>query len=275
MTAAEQKQYDSKLTDEAGNPIFKVERKGSMVKWMNDDGTFDAASKTEFSRKFRTEEEWNDFYNGKPTAEDLETKTETTVEEPTEEYQAQDFTGDELQDYVINLSKLFNLEVAIPEVKVEGRANIDYSTKTFILPRKFWAETQENANFAVRVVHELIHYYNQHSQINDTCGGGAYHNDKFKEVADLCHLTAEKTRGQGWGNTHITITPAFASKTKNLTVPAMPAYVQEQLERNARIQESTSSTSKDTRIAQLESRVDTLEVEVAELKEMLSKLVTQ
>jgi hypothetical protein len=37
--------------------------------------------------------------------------------------------------------------------------------------------------------------------IKDTCGGGSYHNDMFKALMDEIGLEAEKTRGQGWGNT--------------------------------------------------------------------------
>jgi hypothetical protein len=134
-------------------------------------------------------------------------------------------------------------------------------------------------DFAVRLAHEFAHARNLFVGCKDTCGGGSYHNDNFKNEAEDLFLTAVKTRGQGWGNTEPT--PKFLAKIGNLPLDTA-ASVLSQLTMSdndlAAYQSALLSVDVDKmqRVREAKTTTQTelaaLRDEVAQLKELVKEL---
>jgi hypothetical protein len=192
-----------KFVSKDREPIFNVEVKGTIVKFMDDDGMTAAMSKTEFANNYKTEEEWDNLESTETTetTTDEETIPEVAPSANTEQTDPDLFTVVNR----INANILADYDMMILDVKPGYRTSIEIVDKqnrevNLTLAHKLLRDNSV-LEIATNIAHELIHAYNLLMDIKDTCGGGSYHNDMFKALMDEIGLDAEKTRGQGWGNT--------------------------------------------------------------------------
>ena len=75
------------------------------------------------------------------------------------------------------------------------------------------------------LMHEMVHLYCLNKGIKDTSRGNAYHNNKFKEIAEKHGLVCEYNEHIGWS--HTTATPATRQWiTDNINIKSINVYKQ-------------------------------------------------
>jgi hypothetical protein len=287
------------IVDKFGNEAWNITKKNKLVTFTTDDGT-KALSITEFRRKYFEDELSNDDnISTLSISQDLELKTLSQLEEEEEQMTEQlvqneieidttlsssnlnvnihdiDEITNAIKNQFFDIDELTLTPIAFGQNNAKFESTYDHESKlaTITIGLKAFS-VLTYLDFAVKLCHEFCHIQNLISNTKDTCGGGSYHNENFKLLADDLYLTSEKTRGQGWGN--LVHTQKFINKMLNVFQNSTTLHMLTSFDSIPQVVvDTTTDKMQLVREAKIntQQQLDALRAEVKELKAMIQLLL--